>query len=80
MASSLNGTGVAFSDSTTQASAWIGGRGQVFTSTGTFTVPAGVTAVKVTVAGGGGNGGSANSNGGPIGGGGGGGGGVEIYY
>ena len=33
--------------------------GQVFTSSGTFTVPAGVTAVKVTVCGGGGGGGLA---------------------
>jgi hypothetical protein len=32
--------------------------GQVFTSSGTFTVPVGVTAVKVTVIGGGGNGGN----------------------
>lgn len=36
-----------------------GGRGQVFTSSGTFTVPSGVTAVKVTVVGGGGGGGGA---------------------
>lgn len=35
-----------------------GGRGQVFTSSGTFTVPSGVTNVKVTVIGGGGGGGS----------------------
>jgi hypothetical protein len=35
-----------------------GGRGQVFTSSGTFTVPDGVTAVKVTVCGGGGGGGA----------------------
>jgi hypothetical protein len=34
---------------------------QVFTSNGTFTVPAGVTKVKVTVVGGGGGGGGANS-------------------
>ena len=54
MASSLNGTGVTFSDSTSQASARVGPRAQVFTASGTFTVPAGITAVKVTVAGGGG--------------------------
>ena len=34
---------------------------QVFTSSGTFTVPAGVTKAKVTVVGGGGNGGSSTS-------------------
>lgn len=60
MGSSINGTGVAFSDSTSQASAWIGGRGQVFTSSGTFTIPTGVTAVKVTVVGGGGGSGGIN--------------------
>ena len=36
---------------------WLGGM-QVFTSSGTFTVPEGVTKVKVTVVGGGGNGGA----------------------
>lgn len=51
--------------------AYAGGRGQVFTSTGTFTVPAGVSAVKVTVVGGGGSGGSVSSSTqGPAGGGG----------
>lgn len=50
-----------------------GSQGQVFTSSGTFTVPAGVTAIKVTVAGGGGNGGAANGNISAAGGGGGGG-------
>ena len=38
-------------------SGWLGGM-QVFTSSGTFTVPEGVTKVKVTVVGGGGNGGA----------------------
>ncbi len=56
MASSLNGTGVAFSDSTAQATAFLGGRGQVFNANGTFTIPTGITAVKVTVIGGGGGG------------------------
>jgi hypothetical protein len=37
---------------------------QVFTSSGTFTVPAGVTKVKVTVVGGGGSGGTGGSGGG----------------
>jgi hypothetical protein len=63
--------------------------GQVFTSSGTFTVPAGVTRAKVTVAGGGGSGGNARGNfqpsprGGfttPAYGGGGGGGGVAIKF
>lgn len=47
-----------------------GGRGQVFTANGTFTIPTGVTALKVTVLGGGG--------GGPIGGSFGGGGGATA--
>lgn len=53
----LTSTGITFSNSTSQASAYIGNRGQVFTANGTFTVPAGVTAVKVTVVAGGGGGG-----------------------
>ena len=56
----------------------VGDRGQVFTSSGTFTVPTGVTSVKVTVVGGGGGGGfGATSSGG---GGGGGGGGVAVEF
>jgi hypothetical protein len=51
---------------------------QVFTSSGTFTVPAGITSVKVTVIGGGGGGGSGAISG--YAGGGGGGGGVAIEY
>ena len=53
---------------------------QVFTSSGTFTAPAGVTSVKVSVVGGGGNGGSATTMNSVFGasGGGGGGGGVAI--
>lgn len=39
-----------------------GTRGQVFTSSGTFTVPSGVSSVKVTVLGGGGGGGAVASN------------------
>src|SRR6266571_2302923 len=38
---------------------------QVFTSSGTFTIPAGVTAVKVTVVGGGGGGAGCNNSNGP---------------
>ena len=47
-------------------SSYAGGRGQVFTSSGTFTVPTGVTAIKVRGCSGGGGGGSAagSSNGG----------------
>lgn len=46
-------------DKTWAAAGGGGGRGQVLTSSGTFTVPAGVTAVKVTVIGGGGGSGGA---------------------
>jgi hypothetical protein len=49
---------------------------QVFTSSGTFTVPAGITKVKVTVVGGGGGGGAGQAD--PTGGGGGGGTAIEI--
>jgi hypothetical protein len=60
------------------SSAAVGTRGQVFTSSGTFTVPAGVSAVKVTVIGGGGGGGRGTD--GASAGGGGGGGGVGIKW
>jgi hypothetical protein len=60
------------------SSTFIGNQGQVFTSSGTFTVPAGITAVKVTVVGGGGGGATVSSGGNA--GGGGGGGGVSIRY
>ena len=43
---------------------YIGGRGQVFTSSGTFTVPAGVSAVKIRGCGGGGGGGTGGTAGG----------------
>lgn len=80
MAASLNGSGITFGDSTTQntASAYIGGRGQVFTSSGTFTVPTGVTAVRVTVVGGGGNGANVTTS--NFAGAGGGGGGTAIKF
>ena len=61
---------------TSAAPAYVGNRGQVFTSSGTFTVPAGITAVKVTVIGGGGGGLTTTTGAG----GGGGGGGVAIRY
>lgn len=57
------GTGISISGSfpnqtvtNTVTSAYVGGRGQVFTANGTFTIPTGVTALKVTVVGGGGGG------------------------
>ena len=60
------------------ASAYVGSGGQAFTANNTFTIPSGITAVKVTVVGGGGGGayGSANAGGG----GGGAGGGAAISY
>ena len=45
-------------------SAYIGGRGRVFTASGTFTVPTGVTSVKVRGCGGGSGGGSSAAAGG----------------
>jgi hypothetical protein len=64
--------------STAPASTYVGARGQVFTSTGTFTVPTGITAAKVTVIGGGGSGGDVTGLGSAAGGGGGGG--VAIEF
>lgn len=49
----LTSTGITFGDATTQATAAVGIRGQVFTSSGTFTIPTGTTAIKVTVVAGG---------------------------
>jgi hypothetical protein len=67
----INGTktftnGVRFNDGTTQSTAAAGGiRSQVFTGSGTFTIPTGVTALKVTVIGAGGGGGGAEQVYGP---------------
>jgi hypothetical protein len=75
------GTGISVTNSTgsitiaSTVTSLPGSQGQVFTSSGTFTIPTGITAVKVTVVGGGGAGG-----GGSAGGGGGGGGGSAIKY
>jgi len=68
----VSGTQITFNDATTQTtaagpSAYVGDRGQVFTSSGTFTIPTGVTAIKVSIVGGGGGGGvvdNANGSGG----------------
>jgi hypothetical protein len=54
-----------------------GGQGQAFTSSGTFTIPTGITAIKMTIVGGGGAGGSTSSSGTQ---GGGGGGGAAIKF
>lgn len=56
----------------------LGANGQVFTTSGTFTVPAGASSIKVTVVGGGGNGGNAVN--GAVDAGGGGGGAISIKY
>lgn len=75
----LTSNGTTWSSSTLPASA-LGVNGQVFTGNGTFTIPTGVTRVKVTVVGGGGggcNGGGFGQNGTR---GGGGGGGTAIKY
>jgi hypothetical protein len=62
MTITVSGSVITFSDSTTQstaasASSYAGAGGQVFTSSGTFTIPTGVTKLKVSVVGGGGSGG-----------------------
>lgn len=65
MAITVGGSVITFSDGTTQstaasASAFIGDQATVFTANGTFTIPAGITAVKVTVVGGGAGGSQKN--------------------
>jgi hypothetical protein len=83
--------GLLFPDGTTQSTAFnsgsttniSGGFGQKFTSSGIFTVPAGVTSVKVTIYGAGGAGGAAYNIApyyGQCGGGGGGGGAIAIGF
>lgn len=64
MAITVSGTAITFNDATTQTTAaspssYAGAGGQVFTSSGTFTIPTGVTSLKVSVVGGGGGGGYA---------------------
>jgi len=67
------GSGISISGATgavtvTNNSVYVGSKGQVFTSSGTFTIPTGVTALKVTVIGGGGGGGGSGYNSGNTGG------------
>lgn len=57
MPATLNNTGVLFNDSSQQSTAFIGYNASIFTSSSTFTVPAGVTKLKITAIGGGGGGG-----------------------
>lgn len=73
----LTSNGSAWLSSAPAAGGVPGASGEIFTSSGTFTIPTGVTKLKVTVVGGGGGGGSAQFSGG---GGGGGGGGVAVQY
>ena len=51
----VGGTNITYNDSTLQGTAWAGARGQAFTANGTFTIPAGVRQLKITVVGGGGS-------------------------
>ena len=83
-ASLVAGTGISITGSfpnqtVAQSSSGQGGRGQAFTSSGTFTIPTGITSLKVTVVGAGGGGGGPVSYG-ALGGGGGGAGGGGISY
>ena len=86
MAITVSGTQITFNDATVQTTAFVAGggftgaRGQVFTSSGTFTIPTGVTAIKATIVGGGGNGASVSSTGNVQASGGGGGGGVAYKW
>ena len=57
MPATLNNTGVLFNDSSQQSTAYLGHRIAFYTSSGTFTPPAGVTQLKITAVGGGGGGG-----------------------
>lgn len=52
MAVTLGTTNITFNDSTAQGTAWAGIGGQVFNSSGTFTIPTGVTKIRATVIGG----------------------------
>lgn len=78
MPTTLRNTDILFNDGTTQSTAASGTRGQAFTSSGTFPIPTGVTALKVSVVGGGGGGGGGTGCG--ISGYSGGGGGTSVVY
>jgi len=65
---SISGAAGAVTITNTGTSPYIGQKAQLFTSSGTFTVPSGVTAIKVTVNGGGGSTGDSLSNNGHAGG------------
>lgn len=54
MPATLNNTGILFNDSSQQNTAFTGTKAVVFTSNGTFTVPSGITFLKITAVGGGG--------------------------
>lgn len=56
MAASLNTNGVLYGDSTQQNTAYVGQNYQAFGSSGTFTVPTGITKIRVAVFSGGGGG------------------------
>lgn len=62
MTITTSGTLITYNDSTTQGTAFLGDSAQIFTSSGTFTIPTGITKVKVTVIGGGGGGGGCASS------------------
>ena len=77
MATTLSNTSVIFNDSTSQETAFLGSRGVIFNSSNTFTIPTGITKIKITSVGGGGGG--AGTSSGNIGGGGGAGGASIIW-
>ena len=62
MPATLNNTGVLFNDSSQQSTAYLGHRVALYTSSSTFTPPAGVTQLKITAVGGGGGGGYYNGS------------------
>jgi hypothetical protein len=82
MSVSINNTTLTFTDATTQLTAFAGVNVQIFNANGTFTIPTGITKVKVTVCGGGGTGGTGYDDGVCVSnpGGGGGGAGVAIKW
>jgi len=63
MATTVGGTSITFNDTTVQSTAFLGQSYQAFGSSGTFTVPTGITRIMVQVWAGGGGGGSPGSSG-----------------